>query len=430
MPDSLIRTPDKSILAMLWDDSHLWGLMLRRALVHFGIPHKIVHSRDIAAGDLDRLRPGALLVPGGWARRKSASLGERGRHAIKAYVAQGGTYLGFCGGAGLALDDPASDHCGLGLCPWGRKPMSRRLVNCSGHVHLRLNGSFAPPAAHTPDTVLAPVWWPSQFEPTAHGNIDVLASYGYPAEDFWVADLPMQQLAGQGLSKWEELYGINLDPVFLQDEPCVISGAYGTGRYLLSYAHLETPDSPQANAWLFELLAGMAGHPCGHEDPSIPEWDLTGVPVVWDHPVLRHLWENLTAVLEVGQQNFLFSRRKGWLLGWRRGVPGFALNTLLALTGQCMSLEPTKGSEKWLRMHAAQLRGLAELVHELFTAYLAGERFHLSHKGEPYAAGPSQGLQRKKLALVGDFPGQEGLLGEMTGLLNELLWLQLGNDLD
>ena len=51
------------------------------------------------------------------------------------------------------------------------------------------------------------------------------------------------------------------------------------GSYTLSYSHLETPGSPQANAWLAHLLRSLAGL-SPHTDAT-PSWDVAAQPVLW-----------------------------------------------------------------------------------------------------------------------------------------------------
>ena len=98
--------------------------MVWRALCALGLPCRLVKGQDIANGALFRKpcpqgTPGKergaaplLLVPGGNARLKARALGEKGRQAVRDYLAEGGRYLGFCGGAGLALAYTcAMQHC-------------------------------------------------------------------------------------------------------------------------------------------------------------------------------------------------------------------------------------------------------------------------------------------------------------------------------
>ena len=50
---------------VLWDHSHLWGLLLCRGLAALGAPFAPVTCAELASGALWRERPRALLVPGG-----------------------------------------------------------------------------------------------------------------------------------------------------------------------------------------------------------------------------------------------------------------------------------------------------------------------------------------------------------------------------
>ncbi len=129
----------ESDVHILWDASHIWGLMAWRALRALGVPTRLVKAKEIAEGALHG-KPGReggarlLLVPGGSAQRKAALLGRAGRAAVRDFVRRGGNYLGFCGGAGLALSH-AREEQGLGLCPWTRAPYAQRFQHLiSGHL--------------------------------------------------------------------------------------------------------------------------------------------------------------------------------------------------------------------------------------------------------------------------------------------------------
>ena len=126
-------------IAIFWDASQLWGLLVWRAAEAFGLPYRLVKAKEIAQGALSD-KTSLLLVPGGTARHKSAALGEKGREAVRAWVRGGGRYVGFCGGAGLGLSDAADPvrtaeiGKGLCLCPWHRAEIGERVQHfVSGH---------------------------------------------------------------------------------------------------------------------------------------------------------------------------------------------------------------------------------------------------------------------------------------------------------
>jgi hypothetical protein len=395
--------------------------MLLRALERLDIPFHLLRSRDIAYGALGRLRPPALIVPGGWASRKAKSLGSGGREEIRSYVARGGQYLGFCGGAGLALrtEDPEN---GLGICPWGRKPLQERLPNCSGHVKLRLeNGSdMCPDAA---GDLEAPVWWPAQFDPHPLRGPRVLATYADPGEDFWVADTPAAELDRPRMAALERAYGINLDPEWLRREPAMILGGYGAGSYLLTYLHLETPGSPQANNWLARILqAACPDAAILDSDATQPEWHPAESSRAFGDAVLdsgRRVVENL---IRTGEEHLLLTWRKPWLLGWRRGMPGFALNTLFAMVCRAQEPEPTEPAR---RFWAARRQDFSTRLEAFASAYQALLRkMHQRQAACGREEGLQNGIEQDKLSLVGPFPGQGGLFAGLAEDLQELIAVQ------
>jgi hypothetical protein len=228
-----------------------------------------------------------------------------------------------------------------------------------------------------------------------------------------VADLPAEHLGPDLLPQWEELYGINLDPELLRGEPAMIRSSLGRGEYLLSYVHLESPGSPGANACR-----------AGTEHGAV-EWDLGKTPAVWEDPALEQGLKALWEVVTRGEENFLFCRRKPWLLGWRRGIPGFALNTLLAMLSEARELGPTGASERyWKEERQAFAEGVQRFAR-LFDEYMLRERLVLSRSVSSPEKSGSPELQKLKERITGPFPGQGGIFRELVHSLEELLRLQL-----
>ncbi|HDQ40195.1 MAG TPA: biotin--protein ligase [Desulfonatronum sp.] len=418
------RNPGRDHVYVLWDESYYWALLLWRFLRRGLVPFRLVRARDIANGLLERFPPAALLVPGGWARFKSAALGPRGRRAIGKYLEKGGSYLGFCGGAGLALPE----YDGLALCPLCRKPMSQRLPNFSGSVAATLHAHPLVPE-NLASPVHLPVWWPSQFALPPDANVQVLASYAGPGPGFWVSDLAWDDIRNQEPESWRQLYGINLDPDQLAGEPCVIAGVCGQGRYILSYAHLESPAFPAANFWLGHMLSLLLGQPPGilssSNDPwTASDWDLQNMAACWNDPRLARMTEDLEEVIALGKRHFLLFWRYPWLLGWRRGVPGFVLTTLFAQLKTVRCLEPGKEALQYWDSRAADAADAMAAFREQMSAYLTAERLAL-HNGPPSSpeACSSEVQQIRRNALVGEFPGYGGLFGHIAKTLDELLWL-------
>jgi putative intracellular protease/amidase len=397
--------------ALLWDESHLWGLLLLRALHALSVPTTLLRAEQIRSGALKTLKPDTLLVPGGWARLKSLALEEAGRREIRDFVRGGGTYVGLCGGAGLALASEQGTKF-LELCSWSRKPAKDRLPNFSGHLRCQVR---ADGPTHEENL---PVWWPSQFAPDPDSPLEVLASYESPGADFWSADLDWSAVATNEIRQWEALYEINLDPGRLCGEPCIVRGRHGSGTFILSYAHLETPDSPQANALLARLLEVP-------EPAAVPPWSLEEEAPMWDDPKLAEMQATLSGLVRFGQSHFLLCWRTPWLLGWRRGVPGSPINFLLALTWQARHAPPTPQARTYWAEHGTEtLRHCLDFCQQT-REYLLRERRILATAPSSPEASASPGLQRHKLELFGKFPGYGGVYGEILGTLDSLLWRQL-----
>ncbi len=412
---------------LFWDKAHIWGLLPYHALNALGLPFRIMRGAAIARGALHRDKPGALIVPGGFSRQKREALGQAGMDAVRAFVAGGGSYLGFCGGAGFAVTDPY----GLDLCPYERKPFSNRLQHfASGHIHVRPNRqSFLVPS-WLDGSVQLPVWWPAAFAPSPQSNgqdeVEVLASYGLPGRDFMMADIKVGALASGVLDWWKAKYGVSLDPSFLRGGPCIVSGRYGQGRYVLSHAHLETPSSAAANAWLAHILATLLRRPeLARPDFIAPDWDLRALPERFDDALFRDCATRMDEIVDLGLEHGLLYRRNAWLFGWRPGTPGFAASNLYALFRQAMALDPTREAMDYWKAVAPHFHKLMRQFHKGATGYFLAERLASSLSRFDPGAVPDQGLAAERRVLFGPPPGSGGLCGELIGLLDQLIWLLL-----
>ena len=208
----------KKPCALLWDESLLWGVMAWRALREAGLPFDLLRSEDVRRGALSRYR--MIFVPGGWASNKLDSLGERGKEEIRRFVAAGGSYLGICGGAGMATED------GLGLLPVRRKPSRERVPSFSGPILLSCGDH---PIWHGIERPLFNAWWPSQLMVTDR-HVRVLARYEEAQADAFSSDVKVADGEILGWSDLEERYGILLDPERLRGEPAVLEGQFRPGE--------------------------------------------------------------------------------------------------------------------------------------------------------------------------------------------------------
>lgn len=316
--------------AVLWDQSHVWGLICIETLTRLGIPFHLLSARDVASGRLDRYK--VLVVPGGWASHRVQALGEDGKDRIGDFVRSGGSYLGFCGGAGLAMSSPPA----LGLVPLKRMDPSERLPNASGGVWIR--GIPDHPAwKDLPLDLPVSVWWPSQFSTEVQPGARSLATYTETGEDFWVADLPLGDLQRHDVNwrEWEILYGINLNPGRLMSHTAIHEIPLGRGRLVLSYPHLETPGDAWGNRLLLNML-GYLDREASRELPGreYPEAPRSSFDVPPGRSCLEHLalMENAAAdLIAFGERHLLWQWRRPWLLRWRRGLRGLEYGALAAL---------------------------------------------------------------------------------------------------
>ncbi len=480
---AIMKTKKTPHLFILWDESYLWGLLVWRAMEALGLPYTLVKGHEIAHGLLSCKRPAMLIVPGGTARHKATSLGEKGMQAIRDYVAQGGHYIGFCGGAGLGL----SGKHGLGLCPWTRARITDRMQHfVSGHLHVSVKkdhflvpqtitntdtqqNSDTPTAQKNPNkrhhappapidlSSLAgplPIWWPGRFAEQEGGDVEVLARYVTPTmlvnKDFWVADLPLSALPHGTFDEWSTLYNIHLRPTFLEGQPCIVHGKYGQGTYTLSYSHLETPNSPAANEWLVHLIEKLTTpvdntingqdkkteeHGLRAKSHTIPEWDLEALPDAWsyhEYPQTEHyaheihsLRDRMVSIMRTGMEHSLLFRRNAWLIGWRTGIAGGNLNNLHAAMVSVASTPPNAAALTFWRTHREKFLHDFHIFHKGVTGYLLAERLAMTlAKSLPHMVS-LRILAEQREALFGGHMESGGLYVELLRVLDELLFLQL-----
>ncbi len=316
----------------MWDESFLWGLVARRALGEAGLDFTLINSGDVRQGALADY--GLLYVPGGWASNKLKALGEEGAQGIKRFVEGGGSYVGVCGGAGLATSE------GLRLLNIRRRPLDQRVPSLSGRIMAgisphpvwkRINNKKrggARPEFH--------IWWPSQMEPDKNDpSIKILASFEGETEDtfssdFNVADTPE-------LDKLEQLYRLNLDPGRMRGSPLVMEGVYGSGRVFITLIHFDTPGDFNGrralkNLWEYMGCGGCGGYSKGRNEKTAghnkkkADWSADW-SAGWPAWSANELVAPVEGLYRFGLRNFLWFPR-GWVVQWRRGVRGLEYFTL------------------------------------------------------------------------------------------------------
>ena len=143
----------------------------------------------------------------------------------------------------------------------------------------------------------------------------------------------------------EEIYGINLDPKRLINEPAVVEGRYGKGRVILSLLHFDTLDDVNGakvlrNLWeYFGVDSGNAGIDACQS--VIASKNRRGLSLFTDEarrsrrigtvPDADELESAVDDVISLGIRNFLWFWRNPMLLQWRRGVRGLEYCTLYVM---------------------------------------------------------------------------------------------------
>ncbi len=352
---------DKEInIALLWSHSHIWGFLVLHSLQSLSIPFTLLHAEDIQKHGIDN-NIKLLIVPGGSARLKGEALGAEGLEHIRTFVQGGGNYLGFCGGCGLAL----STDEGLGLCPYERSFLQDRLLHhISGNLFIDDSENIFAPKNFSKEETLLPVWFPARFAVKECENAPkVLAKYTKASPDLYMADLP-QSFIDEYAQESMDLLGKYLDPQ-LENEPVAVHGNYGQGKYLLSYAHLETPASPYANAMLANILEDFAQIEL--EKHSIDNLDLNNIPQNWANINLSECRNKFEELLQLALDLRLFFERTSWLYGWTSGLPGIQFaNLRMVFT----FLQSIKANEKML----AKWEEIEEEFLALFHVFYEGTR--------------------------------------------------------
>jgi len=324
------KSPKPGKIALFWDESFLWGLIAYDTFLKLSINFDIVTSADIQSGALKDYD--LIFVPGGWASNKIKALGETGKRSIRHFVESGGSYLGFCGGAGLAL----THKHGLGLAPISRKAAKERVPSFSGKIKLIYERADHPMWMGIESNTGFHAWWPGQFSIANEDPVAVLASYGIPEQGSYVADLPIEPSTDTDWESLERSYGTNLNPGRIKGEPAVIETFYGDGKVILSYLHFETPGDSLGHKVLLNALEYLAGRSVVLSDKR-----QTAVPVRHEsnnpgaHAKAIEISKELEAVaadlMKYGEGKSLWFWRDSWLIQWRRGVRGIEYCTLYTM---------------------------------------------------------------------------------------------------
>lgn len=324
---------------------------------------------------------------------------------------------------------------GLCLCPWHRAEIGERVQHfVSGHVRVRFQGGhplvpefFSEPVAPGSEPAI-PIWWPGRFAASSGGpddGVDVLARYAGSdprtcPPDLCVADLPLSSLSPAVLEQWIELYGVSLAPGVPQRTALRPARRYGKGSYTLSYSHLETPGSPDANRWFAHILRTLAGFEPRAD--TVPAWRPGEMPVLWHDPDL------LEARRGHGRADPARPRPRSPVrarpvadgLAFRRS--GLGLNALFM--GLCVltGVSPSPEAETFWAAQRIRFGETFAVFRQGVEGLLLGLRLATIMPEEV----PRKILAEQRLALFGSAMQGGGLYKELMDMVDELLFLSLG----
>ena len=232
-----------------------------------------------------------------------------------------------------------------------------RVPSFSGRIHLNINKhpifTDSPIHRFTHSPVFH-AWWPSQFL-INDGSLEILATYGDALPDSFSSDLNVGDVeTNNNWTELEEIYGINLNPNRLKDEPAVIKGTFGKGRVILSLIHFDTTDDENGakglrNLWEYlntgyriqDSLLGWSPEATGFriQDKKIHASE--------GPELITELETAVNDLISLGIRNFLWFWRNPVLLQWRRGVRGLEYCTLYVMVKEIAEI---------LKMHDAGYR--------------------------------------------------------------------------
>ncbi len=423
-----METNSKSNVAFLWDESFLWGLMAYKALKSNGLSFKLIRSKDIKNGQLKNYK--MLFVPGGWASNKLKTLEGDCISKIKQFVSNGGNYLGFCGGAGLATLE------GLGLLNIKRKPTKERVPSFSGRICLNINehpiwkGLLTSSLVTHHLSLIFNAWWPSQFL-IEDKSIKILATYGDALPDSFISDLNVGDVeANGGWSELEEIYQINLNSKRLLNEPAVVEGSVGKGRVILSLIHFDTPDDINGarvlrNLWGYLSMPGGRGSWVKSQDSKHGEQTAPhALPLASE--LISEIESAVTDLIILGMRNFLWFWRNSMLLQWRRGVRGLEYCTLYVMIKEIMETLKTQNTEIEIHDTEKSLRKIKGLLIPFVgkaKRLLILERFAIQSGHITYERCGDPEIQKIRTELFSSSKRHGGLFKKLIDEIDNLLYL-------
>lgn len=426
--------------AFLWDESFLWGLMAYKAMKTNGLSFKLIRAEDIKKGCLKNYA--MLFVPGGWASNKLKALGDKGTTEIKKFVRNGGNYLGFCGGAGLATLD------GIGLLNIKRKPTKERVPSFSGRIHLNISkhpmwdsckiqdAGYRIQDYHASEnsSPIFHAWWPSQFLIEDSG-LEILATYGNALPDSFSSDLNVGDVeTNNNWTELEEIYGINLNPKRLKNEPAVIEGAFGKGRVILSLIHFDTPDDANGAKVLRNLWKYLTenSYELRVKSDELKKFKNSKPEMI--SLQVNELESAVNDLISLGIRNFLWFWRNPMLLQWRRGVRGLeyctlyiminAIAEMLKIQDSLLGGSPQVTGHRMqdTEKHLKKVKGMLIPFVDKAEHLLILERHEIQNGHITYERCDDPGIQKLRTELFSSSKSHGGLFKDLIDETDKLLY--------
>ncbi len=299
--------------ALLISDSHLWGLWSYQALEKINLDFEPLLAEEIDETFSNKYK--ALFVPGGWSKNKLEALSKKQREILRNFVAEGGIYIGICGGASLAGEE------GLGLLSVRRK--KERVPSFSGPCWVDFDKRH-PLFKKIKDVFY--LWFPPELE-ILNPKIQILAYFRGPQEGAYVSDLFLEDHK-EHLDFLENLYNIPLNPNKMQGKPLILEGTFEKGRILLSLIHFDTPKCENGLKFL-KNLTNYYQLPL-NLNPLKIKTRKTLSQVNYRRKLAKCIKE-VKGLIDLGIRNFLLHKRTSYFYQWKRGIKGLEILNLFYL---------------------------------------------------------------------------------------------------
>ncbi|GAB4410894.1 MAG: hypothetical protein OHK0032_06710 [Thermodesulfovibrionales bacterium] len=272
-------------------------------------------------------------------------------------------------------------------------------------------------------------WWPSQFIVNDR-SVRILATFGESLPDSYSSDLNIGDVRKNGNWKeLEELYGINLDPERLKDEPAVVEGRYGDGKVLLSLIHFDTPEDEKGAGVLRNVWRYYGCHYAiapGRENSGFRgQNSMRGLELNNHCSTLLHC---CSEIIDFGVRNFLWFWRTPMLLQWRRGVRGLEYNTLYVMVKEIAEIgQQSSSSVICENNHSLENYCSAFKEKALRLLMLEGSSIQKGSKIDSYSIGEHLEPEIKALRqeLFGNAKSHGGLFKEILDKIDHILFRSL-----